>query len=300
MRCHFHLAETDAMIALHWDVSGASRLALCCLLVIAWVDTVGAQDRLVSGHKLSGVVADIAGDPIPFAFVALANGASVVADGRGRFTTMLPRGVERVSVLVRRIGFRPADTVLAIAGDDRVHTIVLAPIGALLDTVRIDAASGYDEFLDRSGYYRRLANKVDGTFISYDQIERRNATEVSAVLRDVPGVRVRSGGGRAGRNNLVLGRGGLCALGLVIDGKRVEIETPPKESFQPRITSMQGGPRGSATMPRGMPGAGTLDELVPVSMIAAIEVYPSATSVPNSLQHHVDACGLIVVWTRYQ
>jgi hypothetical protein len=44
----------------------------------------------------------------------------------------------------------------------------------------------------------------------------------------------------------------------------------------------------------------TLDEIVTPSMIAAIEVYPSATSVPTSLQQHTDGCGLIVAWTRYQ
>ena len=300
MRRDLCLAQTAIMTATSRPVSLARRVTFACVLFVATLSTA-AQGQVGATQQLSADVSDHAGNRIPYAYVAIAGGSSTVSDASGRFTTIVPGGAEKISIYVRRIGFKPADTVLSVGARDRTHTIVLVPIGAVLETVRIDATSGYDEYLDRSGYYRRLANKVDGTFISLDQIERRNATEVSAVLRDVPGVRVRILGGRAGKRNYVLGRGGLCALGLVVDGKRVEIEAPSRESLQPRITSMQGGPRGPATMSRGgLPGTGTLDELVPVSMIAAIEVYPSATSVPNALQHHVDGCGLIVVWTRYQ
>ena len=276
-------------------------LVLGSLFLFAMEKDLPGQDRSGTGRRLSGLVIDHAGAPVPYAYVAAASGSNTVTDGAGRFSASVPSGAQQVSWMVRRIGFKPVDPLLTVANDDRPHAIVMTPIGAVLDTVRIDAVSGYDEYLDRSGYYRRLSNKVHGTFISADQIERRNAIETSAIFRDVTGVRVSTRAGVGGRKNYVLGRGGLGALGLVVDGQRVEIESPPRESLQPRITSMGGGPRTSATVTRSAPpGAGTLDDMVSVSMIGAIEVYPSAASVPNSLAHHVDGCGLIVVWTRYQ
>jgi len=180
--------------------------------------------------------------------------------------------------------------------------LVLSAVVRALDPVTIDASSGgYNEYLDRSGYYRRMAHAIDATFITSQQLTQRNPTEITQMLRNVSGVRIVSMGGmkRGVKNSVPLGRGGLCVLGLVVDGKRVEFEAPSVEAIQPRIPAMVNGRRVSALNDPSSGIQGTIDELVPPSMVAAIEVYPSAASVPNELQHHVHACGLIVVWTKF-
>lgn len=102
----------------------------------------------------------------------------------------------------------------------------------------------------------------------------------------------------AGQSRLSVGSG---TSSVVIDGQRVEVSSPPLESIQPRITSMMGGRPLAAVHKRAGSGPDnpSLDEIISPSMIAAIEVYPSAASVPNELQHHTDGCGLILAWTRY-
>jgi hypothetical protein len=88
-------------------------------------------------------------------------------------------------------------------------------------------------------------------------------------------------------------------LGVVLDGQRVEIQSPPPEAFQPRI---QANVAGRPTFSLQNPSEGnntSIDELVAASGIKAIEVYPSAASVPTEFQMHAKGCGLIVIWTKY-
>ena len=261
-----------------------------------------AQRSVKRAVVVTGTITDKDGRPVPYAHAADSISRAVaVSNPAGRFRLSVGSATSSVALTIRRIGYSPFDTTFLNLGSETHLQIVLSPMRADLDTVRIRASRGYDEYLDRRGFYRRLTHKVDGTFITSDQVERRSATELSAVLRDVSGVRVVASQGKAGKRNFVLGRGGLCALGVVLDGQRVEVSSPPLESIQPRITSMMGGRPVAAVHKRAGSGPDnpSLDEIIPPSMIAAIEVYPSAASVPNELQHHTDGCGLIVAWTRY-
>jgi hypothetical protein len=246
-------------------------------------------------------VTDSAGQPVSYAYVFdRTDGSHTVTGHDGRFRIVIANTNASTIIGVRRIGYQPVDVPVVPGTANTNQLIVVMPrIAVALDTVRVRAVSGqYDEYLDRTGYYRRSAKSPDGSFITAAQIERRNATEITAVLRDVNGVRVISRTGRGGKMSFPVGRGGLCALGLVIDGQRVKINSPSTESLQPRITSIMGGRPVAAI--QNDSGPESLDEMVPPSMVAAMEVYPSAASVPNELQHHVRGCGLVVVWTRYQ
>lgn len=268
--------------------------AICIVLPTA---PASAQ---VSASGASGVVTDQEGKPVSYAHVyEHRTGVATVTDSHGKFTLTSSPGAG-IDIRLRRIGFSPLDTALQ-AGALQGLRLVMKRVSQQLDTVRIRAeGSTYDEYLDRSGYYQRQARRIDGTFISAAQIEKRNATELTAVLRDVNGVRVVSRGGRA-KNNFVVGRGGVCSMGLVIDGQSVPTNAPTNEEVQPRIMSIMGGRPVPATHKKlPHPGVASVDELVPPEMIAGLEIYPSAASVPNSLAHHVDGCGLIVVWTRFQ
>lgn len=108
-------------------------------------------------------------------------------------------GTSEFVISARKLGYSPVDTTVSDPHQNAI-AITMRPIPQGLKTVVIRGNSGYDEYLDRTGFYRRFATRVDGTFLSREQIERRNVTEISAVLRDVSGVRVISQGGRAGKN----------------------------------------------------------------------------------------------------
>jgi hypothetical protein len=262
--------------------------------------SVSQADRRV----LTGSVTSNSGEGIPYAYLyESASGTSAVSNSSGVFKIVLKSPASCVSLRVRRLGYAPFDTTFSTDQSTEAIQIRLSALSSVLDTVTVRARSGdYDEYLDRHGFYRRVSRAADATFISASEIERRNALDFSSIVRNVPGVRVISRPGKGGKNSFVLGRGGLCSLGLVIDGQRVEVSALPIESLQPRITSIMGGKSVQAIQSRQISSANnaTIDELVPPSMLAGIEVYPSATSVPNELQHHVDGCGLLVVWTRFQ
>ena len=293
--------EIEMKIMHRFDIS---RVAFgACMPLFVWcTDCLEAQTSQNSEFAISGTVVDKSGGSVPFAYLFVQGGNTTVANGDGRFRLASDES-SRVMIGVRRIGYAPLDTTInLVAGRLQSVRLEMSRIASRIDTVFVKASSSeYDDYLDRAGYYQRLARRIDGTFLSQREIEKRNSLTLTGVLRDVNGVRVASQGGLGRRGDFVLGRGGLCALGLVVDGQRVDIDVPPIESFQPRITSIVGSRAVSTLESRRSPTRiESLDEMVNLMGVAAVEVYPSATSVPNGLQHHVRGCGLIVVWTRFQ
>jgi hypothetical protein len=261
-----------------------------------------AQQRAKAPPAIAGELTDSSGRPIPFAYVFVDGLGTTIANSEGQFRFAQPVSATYVKIGVRRIGFQRLDTLVQMNAEvqSRLRFVLRSIANELNPVVVNEKGSGYDDYLDRAGYYQRMARNVDGTFISARDIEKRSPLTVTALMRDVSGTRVVSRGGRGGKNDFVVGRGGTCALGLVVDGLRVEINNPPIEATQPRITSIIGSRQVAATESRrGLPTDPSLDEMVNPSMVAAIEVYPSAASVPTGLHHHSDGCGLIVVWTRH-
>ena len=117
-----------------------------------------------------------------------------------------------------------------------------------------------------------MAKAVEGSFLTDRDIEKRNVMRATQLFQTLPGVRLAPGSGRGGPKggDSPVGRGGRCKLGLVVNGQLMPYgET---ESF---------------------------DDLVPIHAVGGIEVYPSAESVPSTLQGYVKGCGLVVVWIKY-
>ncbi|HEX6575128.1 MAG TPA: carboxypeptidase-like regulatory domain-containing protein [Gemmatimonadaceae bacterium] len=260
--------------------------------------TAAAAQRMQS---IEGSVVDSLGHPISFAYISTNAGSSGVAGVDGRFRFPVSIDARFIVVSARRIGFHPvSDTIQFNGAQSLPIRLTMRGIPTHLTDVEVKGtADGYDEYLDRSGYYRRVAKAIDGTFIDKAMIDKRNPAELTAMLTGVRGIRVERDYGKQGKSSYILGRGGICRLGLVVDGQFVATQGPSNEAIQPRIPAIIDRIRVPVTTPRGPPGV-PIDETVPVDMIAAIEVYPSATSVPNEFHHHTDACGLIVVWTRYR
>jgi hypothetical protein len=132
--------------------------------------------------------------------------------------------------------------------------------------------------LQTSGYYDRLQRGF-GTFITPEDIEKRNPREVSDLFRGVPDLIVRREGILGTR--LVLNRpqlqgGNLCDPRVFVDGMQM-FNDPHTEGMAPGIR---------------------LEDLVNISDIAAVEVHTRATSIPLIYGGTQQGCGVIMIWTK--
>ncbi len=118
------------------------------VLVVMFVaaGTVSAQQPLKPSHpSVSGTVIDPLGNPVPFAYVAVAvRGAHTVANAEGQFRLPLTQGDSAFVLVVRRIGFIPVDKTVSMSEYRATEIrIEMRPLLQELATVRVDASPGY-------------------------------------------------------------------------------------------------------------------------------------------------------------
>jgi len=222
-----------------------------------------------------GTVIDPDGRPLFGATVEEASSNTrTMSDSAGRFRLqgILP-GLSFVRV--RKVGFLPEYFPLtAIAGRNITATVRLRPAGQTLAKVEVRAdAMRADPKL--RGFYERVA-RGGGVFIERTEILKRGASQVSDILRGRNGINVYGTGAGgtviAGRQiRLAGGQGGagVCPLPLILDGVLV----PLREGL-------------------------TIDRVVNLQDVRAIEVYVSGPAVPADLANGNTECGAVVVWTR--
>lgn len=121
--------------------------------------------------------------------------------------------------------------------------------------------------LESAGFYTRRAGGL-GHFIDIEDIRRLDARTPLDLLRRVPRVTVWEDPILGASLFMRGGTEGLCQARIYLDG-----------SLTGRVT-------------------GTLEGLVAVSDIAAIEVYTGASTVPLQFGGTQEGCGAIVIWTR--
>ena len=296
-----------------WSSSGTAHTALAllvlALLVLALATPARAQQAPPaaappSGRALVGRVTDTAGVGIPHAYVFVQRDARfAVADDEGRFRLVrLDSG--RVAVGVRRLGFKPVHFALDFSGDSAIEVeLRLRPAPRVLDTVTVAASPNYSEFLDLQGFYRRMYESKHGVslghFILPEEIQRRNPPFISQMLEGLGGINVAPLRGGSREGSVPTGRAGTCSLGLVLDGVRMDYaggDGGSSPGFATPAASRARAGRGRAS---GRASQSTsFDNLVPTMDVKAIEVYPSAVSVPSEFAPFVRGCGLIVVWTK--
>ena len=136
----------------------------------------------------------------------------VVSDYEGAFRLGVEMPGATIRLTVRKIGFRPIDTTITVSpGNTERLRLFTEALPVSLATVHVAGAAGYDACLDQRGYYRRWAAIGGLGFIGPDAIDRRNPTEATQMLRDVPGVRVESLGGNKGvKKNFVRPGWAVC------------------------------------------------------------------------------------------
>jgi TonB family protein len=236
---------------------------LLCALGVA-LAPLAAQAQGGAPGTLTGMVRDSTGAGIAGAELTVAGAGTTFTDETGIFRiTAVPSGT--VSVRARRLGFRPAtlEVVLEPGATDTL-SITIARLAQHLSAVVVRGARRRPSG-DFGGFYDRR-DRGFGHFIAREQIERQHPTQVTDVIRMVPGVRLVPT--RLISDAVRLrGAGMNCPPQFWIDGTRLG------EEFN-------------------------MDFLEP-SAVEGIEIYSAAT-VPPQFMAGPDrrTCGTIVVWTR--
>lgn len=245
----------------------------------------GAADGASAEPLLRASVVDTNGLGVAYANVEI-NGVRRIADEAGRIRLPVDPP-QRLTLHVRRIGYRPRSLDLEIGGDTTV-SIALVPAARVLSGTVVTATQPRKS-LELSGFYRRTQDREkginNGHFITEEEIERRNPQRITQMFEGMTGVRVaRRPAPGTGRSclalndpecSVVVGRG-ECPMTVYLDGKRLNpVTRTPETSY-----------------------AFATDAVVPPSHVAGVEVYGTATRAPPEYQALNAMCGVILIWTK--
>jgi hypothetical protein len=167
------------------------------------------------------------------------------------------------------VGYGPANFSTELpAGRTHLVRIVLDRVPTTLKTVVVrDSLS--DPLLAETGFYDRQHHGW-GTFITPEEVARRNPARASDMLQMVSGVDIRTT--RAGTvpySTRSLSINGRCLMNVYIDGNRTLINS--------RVP---------------------LEDMISGGEVGAMEVYPSASETPPEYIGNASDCGAIVIWTK--
>lgn len=224
-----------------------------------------ALSQRLRGATVHGVARDSTGTPIP--------GVEVAVVGSGIRARSNDSGVYRLSGLApgpatltaRRIGYRAYREELQLRdGEVRELDIPLVVSAALLSGIQVTAPhEPYESRL--AGFYARMDRHV-GRFITRERIDRADNANLSAMLREIPGVQI---GANSMQGRVIRLRGADCPPLVFIDGFPASA------------------------------GEFDLDMIEPQS-VEGVEVYSGAASVPPEFSgpRDLDRCGVIAIWSR--
>lgn len=225
-----------------------------------------------STARLSGVVVDSSGRKLGRAEILVADGgARTVSADSGQFVLAgLKPG--KTSFVVRALGFAPASfsSDLRAMRTKRVR-VILTQVTVQLSTIMVETTVN-DTLLANTGFYERRRVGF-GSFITPLQIQARNPSAASDLLRAVRGVDIQpaSGFGTVPYSRRTPGGFGTlkCVMNVFIDGVMVSV---------------------NSTTP--------LEDAIQGTEVGAIEVYPGPSETPPRFLGASSGCGSIVIWTK--
>jgi len=245
------------------------RRARIHLTTLFWVILLVVASRSATaqlrGATVHGLVRDSMGAPVA--------GVDVAITGSGMRTRTSDSGVYRIAGLApgpatltaRRIGYRAFSRSLQLRdGEVMTVDIRLTVSAALLSGIQVTAPrEPYEARL--AGFYARMARHV-GRFVTRERIDRANNANLSALLRELPGVQI---GANSMQGRVVRLRGADCPPLVFIDGVPASAGEFDLDMIEPR--SVEG-----------------------------VEVYSGAASVPPEFSgpRDLDRCGVIAIWSR--
>jgi hypothetical protein len=247
--------------------------ALCATTALAGVVfprqlVAQARDSTLSTGAIAGVVRDSSGARLVGADLSAAGTTlRAISDTAGRFRLVgVPAGAGALHV--RRLGYRAVSVPVTVDnGGTASITVTLARVPRELDPVLVEA-SRQPGVRYLQGFYERRS-KGHGYFVTRDQISARHWSDMTDVLRSlVPAVRITSS--RMARNAVRL-RGSRCAPLVWLDGAPA------------------------------MAGEFDLDVISPET-VSGVEIYAGPATVPVEFRstRGLEACGVIVVWSRVE
>jgi len=167
-----------------------------------------------------------------------------------------------LTLTIRHLGYRPSVTQWDVGSDSMNLNLQLVRIPTELPSIHVTArAQPFDSRL--AGFNSRRQQGV-GYYVTRDQIEKRSDHVVTDVLREVPGIRLRTltGGGRQAYMS-----GSRCAALVYVDG----------------FPATQGG--------FDLNG-------IDLDAVEGIEVYPNESSMPSEFiaPGGGEQCGVVAIW----
>ena len=230
--------------------------------------TPPAPRRALAVARLTGKVYSVTGVPVPNARIQVEGTARVTTSrSDGSFALdSLPSGSQ--VLIARQIGYNPVEQPVELSAVTPA-TAVLRFDQAVTLLPTVTTVAKVETGLDNVGFSTRKKMGM-GTFLNTTQLDRRQATKFTDILRGVPGLRVQT----SGSDTQVLdprSPGGSGCVNFVVDGS-------PWISMSP----------------------GDIDSFLIPSNVGAIEVYHGIETPPEFVQPSQSGCGVVVVWTKWR
>lgn len=228
---------------------------------------LSAQQSVSPTGVLEGVVVDSSGGRIVGVELVISNTRiRGFSNDTGGFRLLgVPAG--RNTVRLRRLGYAPNNVAFIVeAGTTERRELAMTSMPTTVNPVVVTAPRRPEYTGWAADFYRRRDQSSGGRFITREEIERRNPTHVTDLIRSLPGVQIRPSSA-AGRT--VFFRGNTCPPFVWIDNAPA------------------------------LAGYFDIDNVQPGSL-EGIEVYSSVATMPSELvvSRNRAGCGMIVLWTK--
>jgi hypothetical protein len=240
------------------------------------------------------------GEPVAYANVTVAGERPRITNEKGEVSIGSSKRAEFIAD-VRRLGYEPFYGTLTMVDTAVSAQVTLHRISRRLFKVKItDSSSMVPSFL-RGFYERMLARQRgigSGIYLTPEEVDKRNSSVPSALLQGLNGVSLSH---TATGKTVAMNSGGSCQMAVLIDGHRVCPENGCNATPPPAADPSASGPRRGRTVNIPPPPKDEtfvlVDNLLSVTEVAAVEVYPRGATVPMSLPSVDTSCGVIAFWT---
>ncbi|HEX5386240.1 MAG TPA: carboxypeptidase regulatory-like domain-containing protein [Gemmatimonadales bacterium] len=228
-----------------------------------------AADTARLTGRLDGMVKNIDGAPIADARVYVRGSRAVArTTATGAFSLAgLPAGTQTVEASA--LGYQPGTLAIDLkpGGVSRTEVVLgksVQQLPSLAVIGKMPSGSGISSFDERM-------KRGIGTFITEDDIERRNPLIFEDIFRGIPGVQVEpvGNGYRLFSSRGAIDAQGECSPQYYVDGVPMTVD-----------------PTDDAPFP------------VDPRDIVGIEVYSGASTTPAEFQRAMSGCGAVVIWTK--
>lgn len=250
---------------------GVSTLMMPTIINAQELVSTTVAARVTNGLRLH--VVNNSDAPVPYAEVTVKLGERKTI---GRTDSV---GVFRIDGLapgdwqasVRRIGYNEAVIDVHIANGENVYTVTVDPASTALDKVEVVEKINVSARLE--DFERRKARGEPNAVITREQIEKRNPTYLSQMMRGLPGLNIAD---EFGVRIPVASRGNV-----------------------PKFPTMQACPMRVGVDGVMRPPLSSLDDVVPKD-VHGVEIYYGPARLPLQLANFRtdNWCGLVMIWTR--